>query len=176
MKFSSSQIDSDGFRANVGIVLSNASGQLFWGRRTGMDAWQFPQGGIRPRETVTGAMYRELLEEVGLSSEDVQVLGNTRDWLRYRLPRRYVRRSRRPVCIGQKQIWFLLRLLAEDSKVRLDVSVRPEFDHWRWVDFWEPAQQVVEFKREVYVKALDELAPLLLPAGNPAARTGPAAG
>ena len=176
MKLSRSQIDSEGFRANVGIVLSNASGQLFWGRRAGMDAWQFPQGGIRPRETATGAMFRELQEEVGLHPEDVQVLGNTRDWLRYWLPRRFVRRSRRPVCIGQKQIWFLLRLLSDDSKVRLDVSNRPEFDHWRWVDFWEPPQKVVEFKREVYSRALDELAPFLFPAGNPAARGDPAAG
>lgn len=168
VRASRSLIDAEGFRANVGILVSNASGQLLWGRRAGMDAWQFPQGGIRPRETTTGAMYRELNEEVGLQPDDVEVLGSTRDWLRYRLPRRYVRRSRRPVCIGQKQIWFLLRLLAEDSKVRLDASARPEFDLWRWVDFWEPPTQVVEFKREVYSQALDELAPLLFPAGSPA--------
>ena len=167
VRTSRSVIDAEGFRANVGILISNATGQLFWGRRAGMEAWQFPQGGIRPRESTSGAMYRELNEEVGLQPEDVEVLGSTRDWLRYRLPRQYVRRGRRPICIGQKQIWLLLRLLADDSKVRLDVSARPEFDGWRWVDFWEPPQQVVEFKREVYVQALDELAPLLFPTAGP---------
>ena len=167
VRASRSLIDTEGFRANVGILISNANGQLFWGRRAGMDAWQFPQGGIRPRESTTGAMYRELNEEVGLQPKDVEVLGSTRDWLRYRLPRRYVHRGRRPVCIGQKQIWYLLRLLTDDSKVRLDVSARPEFDSWRWVEFWEPPQQVVEFKREVYAQALDELAPLLFPTARP---------
>lgn len=161
LKISQSLIDADGFRANVGILLSNANRQLFWGKRAGMEAWQFPQGGIRPRETTTNAMYRELREEVGLRPQDVEILGSTRDWLRYRLPRQFVRRRRRPVCIGQKQIWFLLRLLADESSVRLDFSATPEFDHWRWVDFWEPARQVVEFKRQVYAQALDELAPLL---------------
>jgi len=86
------------------------------------------------------------------------VLGVTRDWLRYRLPRRYVRRGGNPVCIGQKQKWFSLRLIADASQVRLDRSARPEFDGWRWVDYWQPIQEVVPFKREVYRLALDQLA------------------
>lgn len=162
-----SLIDGEGYRANVGIMLCNGGGQLFWGRRAGMEAWQFPQGGIRPNEAVQAAMYRELREEVGLLPEHVEILGYTRDWLRYQLPARFVRQGSHPVCIGQKQVWYLLRLLADEQHVRLDTSRKPEFDHWRWIDFWTPAAEVVEFKRDVYRRALGELEPLL----SPGART-----
>lgn len=154
-------IDEEGFRANVGIVLGNLDGRVFWGKRVGQDAWQFPQGGIRQGETPEQALFRELEEEVGLRAEHVRILGATRGWLRYRLPRRFVRRHRRPVCIGQKQKWFLLQMLAEDRAVQLDANHKPEFDHWEWVSYWYPLNQVVAFKREVYRRALKELAPPL---------------
>jgi putative (di)nucleoside polyphosphate hydrolase len=154
-------IDTDGFRANVGIVLANDAGQLFWGRRAGMDAWQFPQGGIRKHETVESAMFRELREEVGLRPQDVKVLGYTGGWLRYRLPEQYIRkRFASRVCIGQKQKWYLLQLL-DESKIRLDCAEKPEFDHWRWIEFWRPAEEVVEFKQRVYRKALRQFEPIL---------------
>lgn len=160
-------IDPDGFRPNVGIILSNRDGQLLWARRVGQDAWQFPQGGMRSDETPAEAMYRELGEEVGLQPEQVELMGSTRGWLRYRLPRQYVRRTSRPLCIGQKQVWFMLRLLCKDSAVSLDLTGKPEFDHWRWVDYWHPLGEVVAFKRNVYRRALKELAPLLFPDGIP---------
>ena len=154
-------IDLDGYRPNVGIILCNDRGRLLWARRIGQDAWQFPQGGIRVDETPREALFRELNEELGLRPEHVEVIGNTRGWLRYRLPRRYIRQNDKPVCIGQKQIWYLLRLLADDGDVCLSVSPRPEFDHWRWVSYWYPVRNVVPFKRRVYARALRELAPLL---------------
>jgi len=154
-------IDSDGYRPNVGIILSNGEGKLFWARRIGQDAWQFPQGGIRTDETPEEAMYRELAEEVGLSAEHVDVMGVTRGWLRYRLPKRLIRHNSKPVCIGQKQVWFMLRLQADESAVRFDTTPMPEFDHWRWVDYWRPVKDVVHFKRQVYSRALQELAHLL---------------
>lgn len=156
-------IDCEGYRANVGIILSNSDGQVLWARRIGQDSWQFPQGGVRRRESLEQALYRELREEVGLEAADVEILGRTRKWLRYRLPKHLIRHHRRPVCIGQKQCWFMLRMLADDSRVRLDVSERPEFDHWRWVDYWHPLGEIVFFKRRVYERALTELAPLLFP-------------
>jgi len=159
--FSNSSIDAEGFRANVGIVLANGTGQLFWAKRIGMDAWQFPQGGIRPREPLEKAMYRELREEVGLLPEHVQIIGCTRDWLRYELPERFIRKKSRPVCRGQKQRWYLLRLLGDEKAVRLDMSSTPEFDSWRWIDFWEPVNEVIEFKRDVYSSVLSELEQLL---------------
>ena len=155
-------IDRDGFRANVGIILSNAEGHLLWARRIGQNAWQFPQGGIQKDENPEQAMYRELHEEVGLTPGDVEIVGFTRGWLRYRLPRRYIRRHRLPLCIGQKQVWFMLRLVGPECHVCLDLNAKPEFEEWRWVDYWQPLKEVVPFKRRVYGCALRELAPLVL--------------
>lgn len=161
-------IDSDGFRPNVGIILANQCGQVLWAKRIGQDAWQFPQGGINVDETPEQAMYRELYEEVGLQPEDVRVLACTRGWLRYRLPRRLMRKDSRPLCIGQKQKWFLLELVSPDEQVKVDLSDSPEFDDWRWVSYWYPVGRVVAFKRDVYRRAMKELAPRLLQADKDA--------
>jgi len=169
MSNSSQVIDLDGYRANVGIILCNPHSRVLWARRIGQDAWQFPQGGMRMDESPEEAMYRELQEEVGLESGDVVIVGHTREWLRYRLPKRLVRRHRRPLCIGQKQMWFMLRLVSDESHVRLDRSEHPEFDRWRWVDYWSPLAEVVSFKRDVYRRALKEFAPLV----GTAPRSGP---
>ena len=136
---------------------------MFWARRIGQNAWQFPQGGICERETPEQALFRELAEEIGLAPEQVAVVGSTRGWLRYRLPERLIRRDTAPLCIGQKQVWFMLRLLGNEGDVRLDLTDAPEFDRWRWVDYWYPLRKVVSFKRKVYERALHELAPLLFP-------------
>ena len=157
-------IDVDGFRPNVGIALGNGRGQLLWAKRVGMSAWQFPQGGINAGESPEQAMQRELHEELGLGPSDVEVLGVTREWLRYTLPVRYRRKGKVPQCIGQKQKWFALRLVAADIAVRFDRGDPPEFDRWRWVDYWLPAKEIVAFKRDVYRAALHELEPLLKPA------------
>lgn len=162
-------IDSDGFRANVGIVLMRGSGEVFLGRRIGRGGWQFPQGGMREGESFEQALFRELHEEIGLTAGDVRLLGRTERWLRYRLPSRFIRRNRRPLCIGQKQRWFLLKLEHEDARFELKASAEPEFDEWRWTTYWEPVREVIYFKRAVYVKALEELAPIAFPQGAPAA-------
>ncbi|MES2919632.1 MAG: RNA pyrophosphohydrolase [Pseudomonadota bacterium] len=154
-------IDADGFRPNVGIILANGQGEVLWARRTGHEAWQFPQGGISDNESPEEAMFRELWEEVGLEQPDVRIIAQTRGWLRYRLPRRFVRQDNNPVCIGQKQKWFLLQMLSDDARVSLSCTHPPEFDGWRWVSYWYPLNQVVSFKRDVYRKALTELAPRL---------------
>lgn len=154
-------IDRAGYRLNVGIVLINASGRVFWGRRSGHDAWQFPQGGLQVSESPLEAMYRELHEEVGLNKEDIEVLGATKRWLRYRLPKQYLRHGSEPLVIGQKQKWYLLRLVNCEQKIRLDLSDSPEFDSWRWIDFQEPQEQVIFFKRQVYSQALKELEQLI---------------
>ncbi len=163
-----SLIDHDGFRPNVGIILSNQDRRLFWGRRVGQNAWQFPQGGIHSDETPEQAMFRELEEEVGLQSRQVTILGCTRGWLRYHLPKRYIRRHCGPTCIGQKQVWFMLRVDCGEDAFCLDKTDKPEFDAWRWVRYWQPLHEVVYFKRRVYMQALEELAPSLYPEGPPA--------
>lgn len=153
-------VDADGFRPNVGIILANGDGRLLWTRRIGgQNAWQFPQGGIKQDETPEQALYRELAEEVGLSETQVKILGVTQGWLRYRLPKKFIR-AREPQCIGQKQKWFLLEVLCDDGAIALDKSDTPEFDAWQWVSYWYPIARVVSFKREVYRKALKELVPV----------------
>ena len=153
-------IDSDGFRPNVGIIVANDRGQVLWAKRVGQDAWQFPQGGINENETVEDALYRELREEVGLAPGSVEIVGCTRGWLRYKLPRRLLRQSNSSF-IGQKQKWYLLKMLAADEAVSFECSVTPEFDYWQWVSYWYPLGQVVAFKKDVYRRAMKELAPYI---------------
>ena len=154
-------LDREGYRPNVGIILVNVRNEVFWGKRVREHAWQFPQGGIKHGETPEQAMYRELFEEVGLRPEHVQILGRTREWLRYEVPRQWVKREFRSTYRGQKQIWFLLRLVGRDCDVSLRASEQPEFDAWRWSSFWVPLDSVIEFKREVYQLALGELSRFL---------------
>lgn len=151
-------IDRDGYRPNVGIILCNARNQVFWGKRIREHSWQFPQGGIKQGESPEQAMYRELMEEIGLRPEHVKILGRTRDWLRYDVPSNWIKREWRGSYKGQKQIWFLLRMVGRDCDVSLRASEHPEFDAWRWSDYWVPMENVIEFKREVYRLALNELA------------------
>ena len=158
-------LDKEGYRPNVGIILANQRNEVFWGKRVNQHAWQFPQGGIKPGETPLQAMYRELEEEIGLRRTHVRILGRTRDWLRYQVPERWARRQREgregvkasAAYRGQKQIWYLLRLVGRDCDVRLRASGHPEFDAWRWHDYWVPLEAVIDFKREVYHQALIEL-------------------
>ena len=155
-------LDRDGYRPNVGIVLCNWRNEVFWGKRGKEHSWQFPQGGIKHGETPVQAMYRELSEEVGLGPGHVRILGRTRDWLRYDVPSQWIRREWRGNYRGQKQIWFLLRLVGRDCDVCLRASEKPEFDAWRWNDYWIPLDSVIEFKRDVYQQALNELARFLI--------------
>jgi putative (di)nucleoside polyphosphate hydrolase len=168
-------IDAEGFRANVGIVLMRANGaggaknhgsRVFLGRRSGGRGWQFPQGGVREGEPVEEALYRELAEEIGIERHSVELLGQTTEWLRYRLPPRYIRRQQQPLCIGQKQRWFLLRLKADPVSFDFERTSEPEFEHWRWASWWEPVREVIFFKRPVYAAALTELAASAFPEGR----------
>jgi putative (di)nucleoside polyphosphate hydrolase len=154
-------LDKDGYRPNVGIILCNARNEVFWGKRVREHAWQFPQGGIKHGETPVQAMYRELHEEVGLQPDHVRILGRTRGWLRYDVPSHWVKREWRGTYRGQKQIWFLLRMTGRDCNVCLRTTSKPEFDAWRWSEYWVPLESVIEFKREVYQLALNELARFL---------------
>jgi putative (di)nucleoside polyphosphate hydrolase len=160
-------IDTEGFRANVGIVLMRGDGQVLLGRRARGGGWQFPQGGMQSGETPEQSLFRELHEEIGLKRADVELVGATQDWIRYRLPARYVRRDQLPLCIGQKQRWFLLRLRDEAAKFAFTSTDEPEFDQIRWSGWWEPVREVIFFKRPVYVQMLTELAALAFPHGAP---------
>ena len=155
-------LDKDGYRPNVGIILLNRRNEVFWGKRIREHSWQFPQGGIKRGESPEQAMFRELEEEVGLRPDHVRIIARTRDWLRYEVPDHWVRREWRGHYRGQKQIWYLLRLVGRDSDIQLRASQHPEFDAWRWHDYWAPTQDVIEFKRAVYEQALNELSRFLV--------------
>jgi putative (di)nucleoside polyphosphate hydrolase len=113
---------------------------------------------VQRDETPEDALYRELYEEVGLTASQVRIVARTSDWLHYDLPSRYRRRPAKGKQFrGQKQIWFLLRLLGDESAVCLDNCDRPEFDKWMWIDYWSAVENIVDFKRKVYELALSEL-------------------
>lgn len=152
-------IDAQGFRAGVAMVIVNKQRRLFWAKRIGQSAWQFPQGGLQEGETAEEAMYRELKEEVGLSPEDVRIVASTHSYLHYYLPEPLIRRYSKPVCIGQRQKWFLLSLSSDETCIHLGHTASPEFDDWVWVSYWRPMKGVVDFKKEVYRKALRIFAP-----------------
>ncbi len=150
-------IDSQGYRANVGIILCS-QGKVLWGKRVRQDAWQFPQGGLDDEnENIDNCLYRELHEEIGLKKEDVSIIQSTKHWLRYKLPRHMVRAGTGENFVGQKQKWYLLKLKSDESNINLNASDSPEFDGWEWVNYWYPLRYVVNFKREVYRQALKEL-------------------
>jgi putative (di)nucleoside polyphosphate hydrolase len=154
-------LDREGYRPNVGIILVNARNEVFWGKRIREHSWQFPQGGIKHGESPEQAMYRELFEEVGLKPEHVRIIGRTRGWLRYEVPKHWIKREWRNTYRGQKQIWFLLRLVGRDSDVCLRASNHPEFDAWRWSYYWVPLEAVIEFKRGVSVGAAGVVPPVV---------------
>jgi putative (di)nucleoside polyphosphate hydrolase len=153
-------IDTAGFRANVAIVLLRSTNEVFIGRRAGGRGWQFPQGGLRQDEQPEEAVYRELYEEIGIQATEVDLLGSTPDWLHYRLPQRYLRPEQQPLCIGQKQRWFLFRAKSDTLRFDFETTAEPEFDRWRWVNYWQPARMVIGFKRPVYREALKRLSSL----------------
>lgn len=158
---------NDGYRPNVGIIICNQAGQLFWAHRINDDGWQFPQGGVSRNECLIDAMYRELHEETGLNSNQVKIVAHTKQWLHYDLPQKLLRNQRRRSPLGnrrrvafkgQKQVWFLLELIDDDSAVDLKAGPeQPEFDRWRWVDIDHAIDNIVDFKRSVYRKAIGEL-------------------
>lgn len=154
-------IDAEGYRANVGIVITNNKQQILLAKRYQQDSWQLPQGGIDENETELEALFRELYEEVGLSAEHVEVIAKTPKWLRYDLPDYHIRRKQKPLCIGQKQVWFLLKLTCDESNIKLDTHSDIEFDDWEWVDYWHPIEEVIDFKKTIYEDMLKALAPVV---------------
>ncbi|MDC6480207.1 RNA pyrophosphohydrolase [Gammaproteobacteria bacterium] len=154
-------IDENGYRKNVGIILCNSKNELLICKRFRENSWQFPQGGFEENESAESAMYRELFEEIGLSKKDVEILGKTKNWLKYDLPKKYQRRTNNRLCVGQKQIWFLLKLITNESSINLLKSKKPEFDAWEWSSITKPLEIVINFKKNVYKSALEELLPII---------------
>jgi len=153
-------IDKNGYRANVGIVLMNPQKELFIAKRRYQSGWQFPQGGIHIGETPESAMYRELLEETGLTKNDTELLSESNNWYQYKIPKKHLRKLKKgkPFVIGQRQKWFMLKLTGSEEAISLihPSKFNQEFDNWKWVDPALPAKQVIRFKQHVYEQVLSE--------------------
>ena len=151
-------LDKNGFRSNIAMIVSNGCGKVLLAKRIGQNSWQFPQGGIDGDEAPKDALFRELKEEIGLDQKDVEILKQSSQWFKYKIPPNLQRKRSKPVCIGQKQKWYLLQLLEDESVIDLNVIEKPEFDEWRWVSYYYPIKEVVDFKQTVYRLALTQLA------------------
>ncbi len=144
------------------MILTNANGQVFWAKRKEQTAWQFPQGGIQEGETPQQALYRELYEEIGLNASIVKILAESKNWLKYKLPEKYIKSTEQTIFVGQKQKWFLLYANEVDDKIKFNTTTKPEFDQWEWVSYWYPLAHIIEFKQATYKTILNEFAPYRL--------------
>ena len=147
------------FRTNIVILLVSKENKVFWGKRIKENSWQFPQGGVEHSEVPIMGMYRELKEEVGLMPCDVKVLDVSKRWSYYKIPSLLIKKNN-PSFIGQKQKWFLLRLLSLDCVIDIN-SNSAEFDTWTWVNYWHPINNIIKFKQKVYLQSLKEFSHIL---------------
>ncbi len=157
-------LDGLPYRPCVGVLLFNARRLVFVGQRIDMvqEAWQMPQGGIDRGEDPRDTALRELEEETGVTPDKVEILAETREWLRYDLPPYLVNRVWRGRYRGQEQKWFAARFLGTDADVDIDTA-HPEFSDWRWSPVGELAANAVPFKRALYEAVIAEFRPVLLP-------------
>ncbi|USO02213.1 MAG: RNA pyrophosphohydrolase [Alphaproteobacteria bacterium] len=146
-------------RLCVGIVLVNNQKNVFVGKRHFKDSkqtdeyWQMPQGGVNPGENPFDAMLRELHEEIGVSSDEVEIIAESKHWYKYDIPEEYHTKS---YC-AQQQKWFLLRFKGQDEAI--DLKIKPqhqEFSEWKWKASKQVAKSVIPFKKEVYKKVMKD--------------------
>ena len=149
--------NNEGYRPNVAMVVINSMNKVLICRRKNTRTWQFPQGGIDNGEDIKKAMYRELSEEIGLSKDDVILVGESEGTITYDIPKTIRSKVLGGKFKGQEQKWFLLKLKKDNSEIKLDNETFPEFDKYEWVSFWQPLNRIVDFKREAYREALSEL-------------------
>ncbi|WP_273522195.1 RNA pyrophosphohydrolase [Rhodosalinus sediminis] len=147
------------YRPCVGVMLVNAQGEVFVGQRIDNPgpAWQMPQGGIDPGESVETAALRELGEETGIAPDLVRVEAESPDWVTYDLPHELVPKIWGGRFRGQKQKWVLMRFLGTDDQVNI-ATEHPEFSAWRWIAPADLPGVIVPFKRQVYEEVLAQFA------------------
>ena len=149
-------------RPNVGVVLFNAAGKVWLGKRYGADepwCWQFPQGGMDEGETPEEAGLRELHEETGVTSDLIEPLGSIDDWLAYDFPPEVLAQRSRNRWRGQKQRWFAYRYLGTDADFDLEAVPPQEFSEFRWVSLETTPQLIIPWKRDVYERVAEAFAP-----------------
>ena len=146
------------YRENVGMVLINAEGHIFAGKRldNNSDAWQMPQGGIDEGEAPEAAAYRELSEETGIYHSKARLLGKTKDWLSYDIPVDLIPKLWGGRYRGQRQKWFAFEFLGKDSDININTE-EPEFSEWAWKSKDNLLSSIVPFKLDVYQRVFLEL-------------------
>lgn len=153
-----------GYRPCVGVMLVNAEGKVFVGRRIDNregDWWQMPQGGVDRGEDLRAAAVRELAEETGVAEDKVSVIGQMEDSIRYDLPDELMGKLWNGKYRGQEQVWFCLRFTGDDADVNLEAHDPPEFCDWKWVDPEELPDLIVPFKKRVYRAVVDAFSDLV---------------
>ena len=143
-------------RTSVGIAVLNSENKVFVGKRKDnpFDKWQMPQGGVDPNEPLLKAMQRELLEETSI--KNIQVLKELNQWLEYELPENLIGKIWKGKYRGQKQKWFVVKFLGDDSEININTK-NAEFMEWKWIDIDLLPDLIVLFKKHVYEKVLVEL-------------------
>ncbi len=158
-------------RPNVGVVLFNAEGFVWFGKRFGAEGpwcWQFPQGGVDEDETLEQASLRELHEETGITSDLVAPLGMTEGWLAYDFPPEVLAQFGKNRWKGQKQRWFAYRYLGTDEDFNLTAVPPREFSKFRWVALSETPALVISWKRQVYARVVEAFRPFSVTRTSPA--------
>ena len=145
------------YRQNVGLMVLNEHGEVFVGQRrdNAVAAWQMPQGGIDKGEAAETAALRELEEETGISPDLVDIIAVSAGWIPYDLPRELIMKLWKGRYRGQEQKWFLMRFKGTDADVNIQTE-HPEFSEWRWLKSADLVDNIVPFKRDVYVSVVEE--------------------
>ncbi len=141
------------YRPCVGVMLVNAEGKAFVGKRIDNregDWWQMPQGGVDDGEDLDKAMLRELEEEIGARPDHVEIVARLPEELYYDLPPELQGKLWSGRFRGQRQTWYLARFTGGDGDIDIAADDHPEFCEWKWVDPELLPELIVPFKREVY--------------------------
>ena len=142
------------YRPCVGVMLINAEGLVFVGRRIDqtVEGWQMPQGGIDQGETPEQAALRELKEEIG--TDKAKPLREMEGWLDYDLPQHLLGVALKGRYRGQRQKWLAMRFTGNDSDIDVNTH-EPEFADWKWLAMEALPRLIVPFKRDTYAKVID---------------------
>lgn len=147
------------YRKGVGIILLNAENKVFLGERVDCpNAWQFPQGGVDDGEDVVEAAKRELEEETSVKS--VEILHITEKWYTYEVPRDVISLNWDKSIIGQQQKWIIMKFTGEEDEININTQ-NPEFSAWKWGDFASAPNDIVDFKKDLYRKLVEDLLPII---------------